>query len=279
MASGNSRRSSSSYADSGISCDTTTATVNSRYACYWLKNCQGQHEVDDCKARRSELRGKLGIYYSPNAIFKRFSRDQINNLPLESNPTGSTMINLLIYKKHNDEIWLLFITKFLKEKQHEGVVGQNRQLLLTLPSSNPREKNEMAKQVAVRALESITNENEITKDLRGRLKRFLFVDASVIYPLYLTNEQADLLTTHFSANDEVISLHWFTLSTVLDQLPEWNNYLGKQAEEDELAQIRHHTHAGIKLNTENEEYTMWSVAACCLLCIRNHVGFETFLQL
>jgi hypothetical protein len=212
-------------------------------------------------------------------MFKRFVRDQINNLPLENNPTGCTMISLLIYKNENNETWFLFATKSVKEKRPDNGEGLSQQLLLTLPSSNPREKNEFQKQVAVRALESITNENAILKDVRSRLKRFLFVDASVIYPLYLTNEQADLLTTHFSPNEEVFSLHWFPLSTVLSQLPEWNDYLSRQAAGNELAQIRHHTHTGIKLNKGDEQHTMWSVTATCLMCIRNHVGFEEFLRL
>jgi len=279
MASSNTRRSSSSYSDSGVSINTTDTTVNSRYACYWLNTCQGKHEVDDCGVRKSELRGKLGIYYSPMAMYRRFNCDQINKLPLESNPTGCTMIQLLIYKKENDETWLLFVTKFLKEKRRENEEGINRMLLLTFPSSNPRQKNELQKQVAARALESIMDNSNILQAPRSRLKRFLFVDANSIYPLYLTNEDANLLNTHFLPNEEVTSLHWFPLSTVLSQLPEWNNYLTRQEIEGELAQVRHDVHAGIKLKKGNEEFTMWSVTATCLMCIRNHVGFEEFLKL
>ncbi len=278
MASSNSRRSSVSNADSGISCNTTATTVNPRYACYWLSSCHGQHELDDCQVREHDLRGKLGIYYSSNAMFRRFSRDEINKLPLEQNPTGCTMISLLIYKIENNETWLLFVTKSVKEKRQDNLDGTSRQLLLTLPSSNPREKNEVAKQVAVRALENITHESEILKDLRPRLRRFLFFDANAIYPLYLPNDQADLLTTSFSSNEEVTSLHWFPLSTVLYQLPEWNDYLSRQAEGRELAQIRHRDHVGIKLNKDNEEFTMWKVTATSLMCIRNHVGFDEFLR-
>ncbi|CAF5127854.1 unnamed protein product, partial [Rotaria sp. Silwood1] len=117
-------------------------------------------------------------------------------------------------------------------------------------------KGEYHKNIAARALNSITNESEITTNLRPRLKRFLFVDANAIYPLYLTDEQADLLTTHFSPNEEVFSLHWYPLSTVLSQLPNWDDYLSRQAEGRELAQVRHADHTGIKLNTENNEHTM-----------------------
>ncbi|CAF1256593.1 unnamed protein product [Adineta steineri] len=67
MASSNTRRSSSSYSDSGISVSTAGTTVNQRYACYWTNQCQGHHELDQCQDRRNQLRGKLGIYYSPVA--------------------------------------------------------------------------------------------------------------------------------------------------------------------------------------------------------------------
>ncbi|CAF1187830.1 unnamed protein product [Adineta steineri] len=279
MASSNTRRSSSSYSDSGISVSTAGTTVNQRYACYWTNQCQGHHELDQCQDRRNQLRGKLGIYYSPVARYNRYVRDEINNLSLEFNPTGCTMINLLIYKIEKNETWLLFVSKSVKEKRQHDRVEVTRQLLLTFPSSNPCRRDEHQIQVAERALKTITNENEILSSLRSRLKRFLFVDASSIYPLYLTNEQADILTEKFSPNDEVTSLHWFRLSTVLSQLPEWNNYLTREAIGKELAQVRHDDLSGIRLSEENEAGTLWSVTAFCLMCIRNHVGFEEFLKL
>jgi hypothetical protein len=211
-------------------------------------------------------------------MFKRFQYDEMNDLSLEYNPTGCTMVNLLIHKQENNEIWLLFVTKLLKEKNQDNDERTQRQSLLTFPSSYPCRKDEIPKQVAERALTTITDKNEITKNVRSHLKRFLFVDASVIYPLYLTNDQANLLTNHFSPNDEVLSLHWFPLSTVLNELPEWNDYLSKQEAGKHLAQVRHPNFAGIRLKKDNEDYTMWSVTVVCLMCIRNHVGFETFLQ-
>ena len=272
-----SRRSSVSNTDSGICCDTTATGVNPRYKCYWSDKCNGQHELDDCRTRSSELRGKLGIYYSPNAIYKRFLRDTINELSLEHNPTGCTMVHLLIYKRNDNETWLLLATKSLKEKPRESTRQTSRQLLLTFPSSYPRVKGEIQKDVAARALKTITDNNEIARNLRSRLKRFLFVDANVIYPLYFTDEHTTVLTSHFSPDDEIHSLHWFPLSTVLSELPEWNNYLARQETATELAQIRHHDHIGIKLNKDNDQYILWSVAATCLMCIRNHVGFDEFL--
>ena len=276
----NSRKSSCSVADSGISCSTINSnTINLRYACYWVDSCKGYHEWDNCPIRPHELRSKLGIYYSSNGIFKRFTSCQIgHNLSLKDNSTGCTMVNLLIYEKKNNENWLLFVTKSLKEKRQKHDGGLVRQPLLTLPSSNPCKKGEHAKDVATRALQTITDRNEINEGLRSRLQRFLFVDASVIYPLYLTNDQAKLLTDNFESNEEVTALHWFPLSVVLERLPEWNQYPSKPAEEKELAQV-HHPHCdGIKLQQGNEEHTMWSVTIFQLMCIKSEVGFETFLR-
>ncbi|CAF1928653.1 unnamed protein product [Rotaria magnacalcarata] len=279
MASSNSRSSSVSCTDSGISCSSTFSTVNPQYACYWTPNCNGYHEFDDCPIRSRQLRGKLGIYYSPNAVFKRFMRDQINGLQLESNPTGCTMVNLLIYKIENDETWLLFATKLLRQQQQKNAVKPSQQLLLALPSSHPSKKDELQKDTAARVLEYITNETEVTKNIRSRLKRFFFVDASVIYPLLLNTEEVNRLKTDFSTNEEIRSLHWFPLSMVLSRMPQWDDYLRMEATEKELAQIRHNFPEQMKLNTDNQEYTMWSPTQCYLMCIRNHVGFDTFLQI
>jgi hypothetical protein len=74
--------------------------------------------------------------------------------------------------------------------------------------------------------------------------------------LYLTSTQTVFFSTHFTRNDEIISLHWFTLFTVLNQLPVWNKYLDKQVVRDELAQTGNYTDVGVKLNTGNGEYTL-----------------------
>jgi hypothetical protein len=128
-------------------------------------------------------------------------------------------------------------------------------------------------------LKTLTNENEIIKNIQSNLKRFIFIDANVIYPLYLTDEHAKLLTDHFVSNDEVSSIHWLRFSTVRNQLPVWNDYLDIQADNDgELAQIRRSDHIGIQLKEGDKELTLRSVTAMCLKCIRNYVGFEIFLQ-
>ena len=273
-----SRRSSVSNADSGISSLNLGRGVNSRYACFWCEGCQGRHELDDCPQRESELRGKLGIYYCTNGVFKRYLRDEMNNLSLRDNPTGSTMFNLLIYKHENDQTWVLFVMKHRRDKQQNGDESNHRQYLLALPSSSPRQRNERPEQIARRALETITTVNAITQNLRSRLRRFLFVDAAVIYPLHLTNDQAQLLTDSFSPNEEVLSLHWFPLPIALDPDQKFTNYLSRDEEGNNLAQVRHFKFPNIVLNDGDRNLTMWSVLVGFLVYIENHVGLERFLN-
>ena len=287
MASNNSRRgSSSSFPDSGFngfgssSSGSTTGRGNPSYACYWLDNCRGSHEVDDCTARKEELGGKLGIYYSSDARYKRYSVDKQNNKSLKSNPTGRKKINLLIYRKRDDQVQVLFVTKLRTDKNRKDQLDKNWQPLLALPSSSPREKEERPELVATRALETITNRKELLEKLRSHLKRFLFVDANVVYPLFLTEERANLLTEHFTPNEEVHSLHWFPLEYVLSKLPVCIDYLKQPAQQDELAQVRHSiATASVKLQDGCTEYNMWSVLELYLVCIREHVQFNSFLKL
>ena len=232
-----------------------------------------RHEKKTCE-------GKLGIYYSPNAMYNRYSVDKQNNLSLKSNPTGRTMINLLIYRKCDDQVQVLFVTKLLIDKSRKDQADKNRQPFLALPSSNPQKKEERPEIVATRALETITDRKELLEKLRSQLKRFLFVDASVIYPLFLTEERANLLTDHFKPNEEVHSLHWFPLEYVLSKLPVCSNFLKQPAQQDDLAQVRHSiATASVKLQDADTDYNMWSVLEFYLLCIREHVQFNTFLPI
>ena len=151
--------------------------------------------------------------------------------------------------------------------------------MFALPSSNPRTKGERPEAVGRRALETVTDRNELLEWVRPHLQRFLFVDASVIYSLLLTEDHAALLTKNFKPNDEVHSLHWFPLEYVLRQLPESPHYLKQPAEGDELAQVRHSIiTATVKLRNGDTECNVWSVLEFYLMCIREHVQFDTFLQ-
>lgn len=279
MAHGNdsSRRSSVSNTDSGISSLNIAREINPRYACFWSEGCQGRHELDHCRQRNAELRGKLGIYYCTNGVFKRFLRDGINNVPLQDNPTGCTMFNLLIYKYENNQTWVLFVMKYLRQRDHDNNEGNHRQNLLALPSSHPYKKSERPEQIAGRALATITNICEITQNLRARLRRFLFVDAAVIYPLRITNEQAQLLTDSFIPNEEVLSIHWFPLPVTYDPDRMFTNYLSREDGEN-LAQVRHFQFPSTVLNDGDRNLSMWPVLVAWLVYIEYHVGLETFLN-
>jgi hypothetical protein len=247
------------------------AASNPRYACYWLDECRGQHELNQCDYWPKELRGKLGIYYSPNGIYKRFSYDRISDVNLTYNPTGCTTVHLLIYTiRSQGEKEILFGLSNRREAHEEA----NRRALLSFPLSKPRKCGEYGMPIARRAFEWITDRTDICQ--QGLKSRFLYQHANVIYPFYVTNEQADLLTHNFIANEQLISLHWFPLKTVLERLPECKKFLTHQATRNELAQHQHIHPIGIQLG----ECHLWSVTAACLMCIREHVpgGFETFLR-
>lgn len=244
--------------------------INPHYACYWLDSCRGKHELNQCSHWREELRGKLGIYYSPNGIYKRFSRDQLSSADLRHNPTGCTTVTLLIYTiRSNGDREILFALSNRKE-DHQG----DRHPLLSFPMSKPRKRGEYGMPIARRAFEWVTDRTDISQ--QGLKSRFLYQHANVIYPLYVTNEQVDLLTQNFIPNEELTSLHWFPLTTVLECLPEWNNFLIHETTENELAQHEHINPIGIQLG----EYHLWSVTVGCLICIREYIpgGFETFLN-
>ena len=249
----------------------TTYAKNPRYACYWLDSCRGQHELDQCSHWRRELHGKLGIYYSPNGIYKRFSYDNLSHADLTNNPTGCTTVHLLIYTvRPQGEKEILFGLSNRKNDDQEA----NRRPLLSFPSSKPRKRGEYGMPVAHRAFEWVSDRSDISK--QGLKSRFLYQHANVIYPLYVTNEQADILTQNFIANEEILSLHWFPLTAVLKCLPEWPKFLTKEATTNELAQRDHFKPIPIHL----DQYELWLAAATCLMCIREYVpgAFETFLN-
>ncbi|CAF5137546.1 unnamed protein product, partial [Rotaria sp. Silwood1] len=90
------------------------------------------------------------------------------------------------------------------------------------------------------------------------------------------DKDADQVTENFIANEEILSLYWFSLTTVLERLPKGNNFIIREATDDELAQHEHINPIGIQL----DEYCLWPVTAQCLMCIREYVpdGFTSFLQ-
>lgn len=276
MASHSGRISNVSSVDSGFG-GSIRRPVDPRYACNWTNDCRGNHELDDCEIRRRELRGKLGIYHSKSGGWKRFQSCQIGHyLPLDSNPTGHTIIHLLIYTIRNDQPWVLFATRWLKEKRNK-FTESNRQLLLTFPTFYPSRRDEYPKAIALKALRTITDWPESLEQFRSRLRGFLFVDANVIYPLKLTNDQADNLTAKFSPNDVATSIHWFPLSTIDDNLPQQNDNLIPAPSNNELPQVKRIDRISVRLLEGGQHYKMWSVTASALFRIKHHVGFNEFL--
>lgn len=249
-----------------------SGTINARYACYWLDSCQGQHELNQCPFWRQELRGKLGIYYAEDGAYQTFNRDSLSRADLSHNQTGCTTVHLLIYTiRPEGEKQILFGLC----KRKENLEKSHQCLRLAFPSSKPRKRNECGIPIVQRALEWISNRSDFVPE-NGFMSRFLFQHASAIYPLYLTNKEANTLTENFTPNEIFRSLHWFSLKYVLEKLPPWENYLSRPATIDELAQHKECRETGIRLG----DYYLWSVTAGCLMCIREHIrgGFETFLK-
>jgi hypothetical protein len=250
----------------------TTVQLNPHYLCYWVDSCNGQHELNRCPYWDDELRGKLGIYYSPSGTYELFTEDRISGVNLENNNTGCTKVHLLVYNDEKKEV--LFGLRWCKESKND----LRKRPLLAFPSAQPRRRSERMIRIPPRAFEWLTTDTDFAEQClkQGLKNRFLFQNANVIYPVYLTNEQASRLTQSFVQNEEFRSLHWFPLSQILSQLPPWPNYIKQNKTENELAQIRHDRPTGIQLG----RYELWSVTAMCLMCIREHVpgGFDTFLK-
>ena len=278
MASSDSRRSSVSTADSGISGSTAVssrAEINPRYACHWLPVCRGEHEADQCGAREAGLRGKLGIYYSSDGTYKTFDRDELSTVSLVFNPTGCARVYLLVYTKTETEVSILFVAVMKKQKRSPK---EGKQQLLVLPTSGPCCQSEPPEITAKRALESISGDRDMIRDITSRLRSFLFVDAAAIYPVYVSKDEADRLLRGFRPTEEASTVHWFPLAHVLSRLPTERSYLTSQATDTELAQVRHGPSPNVALQTGHRSYQIWSPTVFHLMCIQNHVGLAAFVE-
>lgn len=230
-----------SEASSGYSSQ-HVAAVNPHYACYWLEACDGGHELNRCSKWNDELKGHLSRYYSPLGIPTYFGVE--TDSKLEHNPTGCTTVHVLIYTTR-------------PQGRKDILLGLNDQHgVLVFPSSKPRRRGEPSMEVARRALEWITEETTIMG--QGLQSRFVFFDANIIYPLYLTNEQTDRLIQTFMPSEQIRSLHWLSLEAVLQLLAERRIRI----DEAQLGTLR-------------------PFMRNLLLYIRKHVpgGFQTFLAL
>ncbi|CAF1223397.1 unnamed protein product [Adineta ricciae] len=158
-----------SSTSSGYRSQSSSIAVNPHYSCYWLDSCCGQHELTTCSRRREELHGKLGIYYSPNGIYKRFARDGLSRVDLSHNPTGCTRVHLLIYRiRSNGKKEVLFGLSHRRNTSDEAT----RHPLLSFPYSEPRKRDEYGKPIAHRAFQSISDNRDI--GTQGLKSRFLF---------------------------------------------------------------------------------------------------------
>ena len=279
MASSDSRRSSASTADSGISDSTVVEQrngINPRYACHWLPICRGDHEADQCRARWSGLRGKLGFYYSSDGTYKTFDRDELSTVSLVFNRTGCTRVYVLIYTKTEGEVSILFIGAPKREKRRPE---EGKQQLLAFPSSSPCCQSEAPAITAKRALESISGDRDMIRDITSRVRSFLFVNANAVYPVCVSKDEADQLLRGFQPTEEASTVHWFTLAHLLSRLPAGDNYLTSPATATQLAQVQDEDHYDVHLGTGKGTYRLWSPTVFHLMCIRDFVRFEVFLQL
>ena len=221
---------------------------------------------------RGDLHAKKGIYYSESGLYKRFSRDALSSVNLENNPTGYTSVYLLVHtiRPENGEVEILFGLKSYRGERDEA----NPHPLLGLPAAKPRKRNEAGRSIARRAFERISNQADIGN--QGLKTRFLFQHRSVIYPLYLTTEHARTVTESFTPNEQLLSIRWVPLASVLERLPPWDDYLISEATSTELAQHRYIHPVGIQIGPNK----LWQGTATCLMCIREYVpgGFHQFLK-
>ena len=239
-----------SRASSGYSSRQNTP-VKPRLACYWLESCDGSHALDQCSHWKNELAAQVDTYYSPLGIPRHYDKSEVK---FKYNPTGCRTVHILIYTiRSQGEKEILF-----------GLNGGYNELVL--PSSKPHRRGESSMEVARRTLKWIT-ENTVTVE-QGLKARFLFDDANIIHPVYLTNDQADLLTQKFVPNETIQSLHWFLLETVFQKLPERKSHRTRQVTKNEPGAIqlgKHH---------------LWSLIAQFFIGIRENVldGYETFFE-
>ncbi len=262
---------SSGYWSSAAS-QTAGSPLNPHYLCYWDESCKGQHELNQCKHWKKELRGKLGIYYSPLGTYKLFTQDAISGVNLEHNNTGCTRVHVLVYNDEKKEV--LFGLRWCGEGKGNG----QKRLLLAFPSAEPNQRNGNMLEIPSRAFQWLTADKDFANQCleQGLKNRFLFQNANVIYPVHLTNEQASKLIRNFVPNEEFQSLHWFSLAEILSQLSLRPNYKKPEEPEIELAQIQKIEPNEIKPG----EYQLWPVIARCLIYIKKHVpgGFKRFLE-
>jgi hypothetical protein len=158
-------------------------TFDDRWKCGWLPECNapcrnpcnnpnhtrkkcaayGLHELKDC------VHGKWGFYYSSDGQIKTWGGIHEHNL------SGCAVVYLLIYNQDTQE--LLFE---LNKKAQFNLPNYRR------VTYDPDDLYE----VAIRLLATLFSSNSKNVPFRSIPQRFIFNDASVIYPVCLNNEYA-----------------------------------------------------------------------------------------
>jgi hypothetical protein len=158
-------------------------TFDDRWKCGWFPECNapcqkpcenpnhtrkkcaayGPHELKDC------VHGKWGFYYSPKGHIKKWSGIH------QHNPNGCAALYLLIYNQ--DKQQLLFD------------LNKNANFNLPCYRRLTFDPDDLHK-VATRFLSTLFSTDNEKVPLPSILQRFIFTDASVIYPVCLNNEYA-----------------------------------------------------------------------------------------
>ena len=94
----------------------------------------------------------------------------------------------------------------------------------------------------------------------------------------VSKDEADQLLRGFQPTEEASTVHWFTLAHLLSRLPAGDNYLTSPATATQLAQVQDEDHYDVHLGTGKGTYRLWSPTVFHLMCLRDFVRFERFLQ-
>ncbi|CAF4652283.1 unnamed protein product [Rotaria sp. Silwood2] len=249
------------------------SSVNKQYACYWLDTCRGQHKLSNCKDFKKEYdhTGKMIYYYSPDGSYMKFDRNDGGNDRRAYNPKAIQRLHLFLYTiRPNGEKEILFGLANGRTVNHVYI----NHPFLSFPYSKSFKRFQDIMSLAQRTLEWITDQPDILQ--QGLKSRFIYQHSNVVYPLYLTAEQADILTENFTNNVDLRSLHWFPLTTVLERIADWSNKPANVKTVKNLAKQEFIEPQGIYLG----EHELWSVTAACLMYIQEHVpdAYKTFLR-
>ncbi|CAF0889075.1 unnamed protein product [Adineta steineri] len=166
-----------------MSKSTAGAPFNNDWKCGWFPECNAPcqspcrnvdhprkkcaaeklHELKDC------VHGKWGFYYSPYGAIRTWGG--INKF----NPSGCAVVYLLVYNRNKQQFL------FDLSKKGEYTLPSHRRL-----TYDPEDLHV----VATRILDTLLLPGNQNVPVTSIPRRFIFTDASVIYPVCLNNENA-----------------------------------------------------------------------------------------